>query len=363
MKLRALIYCGFLAAAVGCGAPAPSTVGGGGSGGAGGGSAEPPPVLTYSSPPPKVGALPAGAKFAEAVPYGADPSQVMDVFLPQSAEPTALVFFFHGGGFQNGSRANVYAAKTVGAISQFLTANIAFITADYRLLEPPGTETEGVRKCLGDIKTAVQMVRRWAEVFNIDPTRIAAYGSSAGAGASLWLAFHDDLANPAAQSSIERESTRLVAAAAVSTQSTYDVLRWAPDVYAPEYPEVTNEGITSDATFRDLLVQFYGLPSSSGASGPGLLAALDTPGMRAYRQDVDMLDLLSGDDPPIFIDNNRAALAPGGPGFELLHRPRHSLTLRAKAQAAGVDVEANITAYDVSSTMNAIDFLIGELSR
>ena len=32
--------------------------------------------------------------------------------------------------------------------------------------------------------------------WNIDPTKIAATGGSAGACSSLWLAFHDDLCEP-----------------------------------------------------------------------------------------------------------------------------------------------------------------------
>ena len=42
----------------------------------------------------------------------------------------------------------------------------------------------------------MQYIRSRAKEWNIDPTRIASYGSSAGAGTSLWLAFHDDLADP-----------------------------------------------------------------------------------------------------------------------------------------------------------------------
>jgi acetyl esterase/lipase len=52
---------------------------------------------------------------------------------------------------------------------------------------------------------------------------MASYGGSAGAGISLWLAFHDDLAKPDASDPIARQSTRLVAAGTTNGQSTYDM--------------------------------------------------------------------------------------------------------------------------------------------
>ncbi len=48
-----------------------------------------------------------------------------------------------------------------------------------------------------------------ADDWNVDKTRVAAYGGSAGAGTSLWLAFHDDLADPKSADPVLRESSRL----------------------------------------------------------------------------------------------------------------------------------------------------------
>lgn len=337
--------------------------GGGGAQGLGGGAGpeETRPTLHFTSAPSKVKNLPAGARFAGAVPYGPEDEQLMDVFLPAATAPTPLVFFIHGGGFQQGNRVNAYVANAQGNIATFLAAGVAFITIDYRLLKAPGQETTGVRKCLGDAALAVQYVRRWAEVFNIDPARVASYGNSAGAGTSLWLALHDDLADPQSPSMLARQSTRLVAAAAFNTQATYDVVRWAPDIFGPEYPEVTNATLVSDPTFRDLLARFYGLPPTS--DGAALLATLDEPQWRAYRADVDLLVLGGAGDPPLFIEKLGADVGPGHADFELLHHPRHDLTVRAAAIDAGVSVEANIPAYGVSASVEGVDFLIERLTE
>ena len=77
-----------------------------------------------------------------------------------------------------------------------------------------------------DCARAIQFLRYHAKKFNLDKTRIASMGGSAGAGTSLWLAFHDDLADPANPDPVLRESSRITAAAATGTQATYDLLRW-----------------------------------------------------------------------------------------------------------------------------------------
>jgi len=61
---------------------------------------------------------------------------------------------------------------------------------------------------------------------NIEPENVAMYGVSAGAGASLWLGTHDELADAEAEDPILRESTRIKAVGALVTQSTYDIIDW-----------------------------------------------------------------------------------------------------------------------------------------
>jgi acetyl esterase/lipase len=53
---------------------------------------------------------------------------------------------------------------------------------------------------------AVQYLRSRAKEWNLDPARVAATGGSAGAGISLWLAFHADLADPKSKDPVARQS-------------------------------------------------------------------------------------------------------------------------------------------------------------
>ena len=85
---------------------------------------------------------------------------------------------------------------------------------------------------LEDAARALQFVRSEAAEFNIDKTRIGASGGSAGACSSLWLAFHDDMADPESSDPIARESTRLMGAGVLGAQTTLDprqMREWTPN--------------------------------------------------------------------------------------------------------------------------------------
>src|SRR5262249_58169250 len=75
---------------------------------------------------------------------------------------------------------------------------------------------------LQDAARALQFVRSRAKEWNIDKKRIGATGGSAGGCSSLWLAFHDDMADPDSKDPIARESTRLYCAAVNGAQTTLD---------------------------------------------------------------------------------------------------------------------------------------------
>jgi acetyl esterase/lipase len=75
-------------------------------------------------------------------------------------------------------------------------------------------------------------VRNKAADWNIDKKRIGAAGGSAGGCSSLWLAFHDDLADTNSADPVSRESTRLVCAAVTAPQTTLDpaqMQEWTPN--------------------------------------------------------------------------------------------------------------------------------------
>jgi acetyl esterase len=146
------------------------------------------------------------------VKYGPHQRNVLDFWQAESKQPTPLLVSIHGGGFVGGN-------KSVGQqlLTECLEAGISVAAITYRYSTQaiaPAPFQDGAR--------AVQFLRSKAKEWNIDPKRVAATGGSAGAGISLWLGFHDDMADPKSEDPVLRQSTRLTCMAVFDGQTSYD---------------------------------------------------------------------------------------------------------------------------------------------
>lgn len=148
------------------------------------------------------------------VKYGPHARNTMDVWLPASDKPTPVVVFIHGGGFVNGSKDGSASEWT---LEHCRDAGIAVVTINYRLSSQAIAPAPFL-----DAARAVQFIRHNAAQWNIDPTRIAASGGSAGGSLALWLAFHDDLADPKNEDPVLRQSTRLSCVVGFIAATTLD---------------------------------------------------------------------------------------------------------------------------------------------
>jgi acetyl esterase/lipase len=164
------------------------------------------------------------------VPYGAHPKQVLDFYKADTPQPAPVMFFIHGGSWLSGDK------KTrITNLEQCLNAGISVVSISYRFI--PEATADGlvppVQGPLNDAARALQFVRSKAPEWNIDKTRIAAVGNSAGGCSALWLALHDDLADPGSTDPVARESTRLCAAAGLGAQTSLDpqqMKAWIPNI-------------------------------------------------------------------------------------------------------------------------------------
>ncbi|NQU20120.1 MAG: alpha/beta hydrolase [Candidatus Nealsonbacteria bacterium] len=160
------------------------------------------------------------------VAYGSHPRQVLDFYQAKSDKPTPVVFYIHGGGWQGGDKKTNPKA--------FLDKGISVVAVNYRYVRN-GVEDKvkpPVKASLEDAARALQFVRSKAAQWNLAKTRIGATGGSAGACSSLWLAFHDDLADPRSDDPVARESTRLYCAAVNGAQVSLDpreLREWMPN--------------------------------------------------------------------------------------------------------------------------------------
>jgi len=254
--------------------------------------------------------------------YGSHARNTLDFWRAKSDAPTPVVVYIHGGGFVTGDKSGI---RRDAFVHDCLAAGVSFAAINYRYLAPDAPLQEVLRDCA----RGVQFIRSKAAEWNIDKARIAAYGGSAGAGTSLWLAFHDDLADPESADPVRRESTRLTCVGSNQGQFSYDFLKWR-DVFGADAIE------RFGGRYRD--PRNYGLATveeQNSAEG------------QKIRADCDMLGLVTKDDPPVFINSTLPTLALENTNH-FLHHPKHSYLVYQRLRELGVPVVATIPAMKIA---------------
>lgn len=255
------------------------------------------------------------------VPYGEHERQVLDFYKAESAQPTPILFFIHGGGWVAGDKGRV------AQIDKFLAAGISVVSINYRYtsqahaagVKPP------VEWPLHDAARALQFVRSKAGEWNIDKARIGASGGSAGACSSLWLAFHDDMADPQSTDPVARESTRLWCAAVNGAQTTLDpqqMKEWTPNSryggHAFGFVPDPKDPAKRDTQFAQFL-----------AGREKIL-----PWIKQYSP----YELVTADDPPIYLFYS-APPAMGQEQKDPTHTANFGVKLKEKLDSVGVPCE------------------------
>ncbi|NRB53102.1 MAG: alpha/beta hydrolase [Saprospiraceae bacterium] len=307
--------------------------------------------LDFSTPPFDLQA--ADARFAEDIPYDEYESTQFDVLLPTSATPTPLVIFIHGGGFTGGDKQFAYSSDYQAAVIELLSDGIAVATINYRLLE--SNETVGVLKSLNDAKRAVQYLRYIHKELNIDKDKIGLFGSSAGASTSLWIATNDDFKESNHSDPVLQQSTRVQGVALRATQSSLDIEnRWLNDVFGDfgsSWDDLL-DGFGEEALFR-----FYGISSWE---------EYESPAIDQYRKSVDMLSLLSADDPEIWVTNTGGHNNVPQTQSSFNHHPFHAREIKEYADAVGVPNVAKYgkpVLFSDPSNEEFVDFFIRKLGQ
>ncbi|WP_372648703.1 alpha/beta hydrolase fold domain-containing protein [Draconibacterium sp.] len=270
--------------------------------------------------------------------YGNHERNTFDIWLADSDKPTPLVMYIHGGGFIGGDKSRYYDSEDWGRL---LEAGISIASINYRfMIEPP----YGILGSMNDSKRCLQYIRANAGKYNIDKNRIGCSGGSAGAGTSLWLAFSDDMADAESDDSVLRESTIISCAAAFSTQSTYDILRWPELIGIPPY-QSTEDLLT--------IARVFGLKSAEGVD----LFAQDE-----IRSELDFLAKMTKDAVPFFVFNHYEGGIPTNED-ELHHHPLHAKALKDRAEDVGAEAIVYAPAIGISdpSGKDVVEFFIEKL--
>jgi len=116
------------------------------------------------------------------VPYGADPLQFADLWLPPGQGPHPLVIMIHGGCW----RSDVAAASIMNYAAEDLRRHgIAVWNIEYRGIDRPGGGYPG---SFNDVARAAEAVRGPAKTYHLALGRVVVVGHSAGGHLALWLA-------------------------------------------------------------------------------------------------------------------------------------------------------------------------------
>lgn len=243
------------------------------------------------------------------VKYGPHERNVLDLYLPASDKPTPLVLYIHGGGFQVGDKRHL----NPGEGKSFLDAGFAVAALNYRF-----TNTAPMPATYLDCARALQFLRHHAKKWNLDPTLVASTGSSAGAGTSLWIAFHDDLADPKSDDPVSRQSTRLTCVAVNNAQSSYDP-RFAEKIGLPR-PNFER---------HSFFLPFYSIKKEE----------IDTPKAYKLYEEAAAITYLSKNDPPAMLAYGYAdekVTNQSNLGL-VVHHPRFGIALKEQMDKMGIE--------------------------
>lgn len=288
---------------------------------------EPEVMTTYAASVPK----PTRAE----VRYGSHERHVLDFWQAPSDGPTPLVLVIHGGSWMGNNKETVHRSVDVSVL---LEEGISVAAINYRHIshaiqdgiEPP------VKAPLYDAARALQFIRSKARDWNLDKERVGAAGVSAGGCSALWLAYHDDLADPASTDPVARESTRLWCAAVASAQTTLDPKQmkdWTP-----------NSRYGGHAFGKPDFAEFL-------AAREGLL-----PWIAEYSP----WALVSAGDPPVYL-SYRNPPAVGREERDPTHTANFGVKLQERCREMGADCELAYPGAAGVTHQNPADYLIATL--
>jgi acetyl esterase len=255
--------------------------------------------------------------------YGPYDRDLMDVWLAKSDKPTPVLVSIHGGGFRHGNK-----SVSPALLDECLKSGISVVAITYRFSQDaiaPASFLDSAR--------AIQFIRSKAKEWNLDPSRMAGTGGSAGAGISLWLGFHDDLADPKSSDPVLRQSTRLTRIAVFNGQTSYD-------------PRFLRELFPGAPTYKHpALAQLFGVD----------LDNLDDLPKEKYKlfEEVSALPHLTKDDPPVLLVYASDMEDTG------IHSPRFGEVLKEKMDALGIEcqVHSGIGRRNEEQTKLMMDFI------
>ncbi len=247
------------------------------------------------------------------VSYGPHERNVFDLWKAKSDRPTPLLIFIHGGGFTMGDKSQVSSAM----LQPCLKNGISVASINYRYSKQAPFPAP-----MADSARAVQFLRLHAREYNLNPKAFVATGGSAGAGISLWIGFHDDMADPKSDDPVKRQSTRLSSMAVTAAQTTYD-------------PRTVAKLISPETGRIGALRLLFGVKE-----GQDSLEATEL--FKLYEEGSPVTHLTAGDPPVLLIYPQSNTPLPPETSNIGIHHPRFGYFLKEKMDKLGIECTVRV---------------------
>jgi arylformamidase len=268
------------------------------------------------------------------VSYDTHERHVLDFWQAKSDQPAPLLIFIHGGGWAGGEKSDL-PPKLLDFMLQH-GISVASINYRYSLIATLPAPVH-------DAARAVQFLRSKASEWKLDPQRFGAYGISAGGTSSLWLAYHDDLADARSTDPISKQSTRLQAVVGLSPQPCIE-------------PQVIREWVGDEVLKHPMMARAVGAKKLDELKDP-------KPEWAKLLREFSPITHVSAGDPPALISNPRVDPLPATSAGSAIHHAIFGVKLKEKCDAAGVTCVLRIEEKADASVPTPEDFLMQQLSR
>ena len=266
------------------------------------------------------------------VSYGPHAMNVLDFWKAEGTGPRPLLVYIHGGGWTGGDK-----KQSPDRFRPYLEKGVSYAAINYRL-----TGEVPLPAPVHDAARAIQFIRSRASEWNINKTRIALTGGSAGACTSMWILLHDDLADPHAADPVLRESTRITAAAARAGQTSID-------------PKVIEPWLGPNVLKHRMINMAVGEKTIEGA-------------LKNYEKHRDLYvefspyNHLTADDPPLLMTYGNNMKLPSENAGHGIHHPVYGVKMKEKADSVGHECHLLIEGVSKSESFaGAKEFLLAKL--